>query len=173
MGFKTFNAGDVLTASDVNTYLMKQAVIACTSGSRPSSPVEGMVIYQTDTDSLHFYTGSAWKRFARDIETATAVEAFQGANDSGLGSSYGTGTLHGVAFVAPPSGSVSVTFSGWIGSNAVAGAIGDQVAFLSDHVRTGSTVGSGTDVLVASDVRSVVYFLTSTGAGYKYGQGLL
>lgn len=59
MGFKTFAAGDVLTASDVNTYLMKQTVIVCTSSTRPT-PVQGMTIYETDTNWVQVYNGSAW-----------------------------------------------------------------------------------------------------------------
>lgn len=58
MAFKTFTAGAVLTASDVNTYLAKQAVVVCTSTTRPSSPPEGMTIYETDTDKLLSYTTS-------------------------------------------------------------------------------------------------------------------
>jgi hypothetical protein len=58
--FKTFTANDVLTAADVNDYLMEQAVISCTSGTRPSSPVEGMTIRETDTDRLLSYDGSGW-----------------------------------------------------------------------------------------------------------------
>jgi hypothetical protein len=57
VGFKTFTVGEVLTASDVNDYLMEQAVISCTSGTRPSSPNEGMTIYETDTDSFYYYNG--------------------------------------------------------------------------------------------------------------------
>lgn len=60
MAFKTFAPG-VLTSSDVNTFLMRQAVITCTSSTRPSSPAEGMTIYETDTDALAIYTGSLWK----------------------------------------------------------------------------------------------------------------
>jgi hypothetical protein len=60
MAFKTFAPG-VLTSSDVNTFLMRQAVITCTSSTRPASPSEGMTIYETDTDALAIYTGSAWK----------------------------------------------------------------------------------------------------------------
>ncbi|AXH89396.1 hypothetical protein AB0N38_26170 [Micromonospora aurantiaca] len=60
MAFKSFSAGDVLTASDVNTYLMKQVVIVCTSASRPPSPVEGMTIYETDTDVVRVHDGSNW-----------------------------------------------------------------------------------------------------------------
>jgi hypothetical protein len=60
MAFKTFAPG-VLTASDMNTFLMNQAVITCTSSTRPSSPVEGMTIYETDTDRYLSYTGTAWR----------------------------------------------------------------------------------------------------------------
>ena len=64
MAFKTFTAGSVLTAADVNDYLMKQTVIVCTSGTRPGSPNEGMTIFETDTNRLQIYTGSAWSPVA-------------------------------------------------------------------------------------------------------------
>lgn len=60
MPFKTFVAGEVLTAADVNTFLAKQAVIVCTSGTRPAAPVEGMAIYETDTDRFLTYDGATW-----------------------------------------------------------------------------------------------------------------
>lgn len=63
MAFKTFAPG-VLTSSDVNTFLMRQAVITCTSSTRPSSPSEGMTIYETDTDTLLTYSGTAWENTA-------------------------------------------------------------------------------------------------------------
>lgn len=59
MPFKTFLPA-VLTSADMNDYLMKQSVITCTSGTRPASPVEGMTIYETDTDCYVTYNGSAW-----------------------------------------------------------------------------------------------------------------
>jgi hypothetical protein len=59
MAFKTFTPG-VLTASDVNTFLMRQAVITCTSSTRPASPNEGMTIYETDTKRTLVYSGTAW-----------------------------------------------------------------------------------------------------------------
>jgi hypothetical protein len=59
MAFKTFAPG-VLTSSDVNTFLMQQAVITCTSTTRPASPPEGMTIYETDTDNYAKYDGSNW-----------------------------------------------------------------------------------------------------------------
>lgn len=55
--FKTFVAGDVLTAAQVNDYLMKQAVIEVDSSSDyPASPKEGMVVYNKATDSFLAYT---------------------------------------------------------------------------------------------------------------------
>lgn len=74
MAFKTFTSGAVLTASDVNTYLAQQAVVVCTSTTRPSSPPEGMVVYETDTDALVTYQGSAWVRTS--AVTSSAVETY-------------------------------------------------------------------------------------------------
>lgn len=64
MPFKTFTAGTTLPASDVNTYLMKQAVMVfANSAARASaitSPTEGMLTYLSDTNVLNIYDGSAW-----------------------------------------------------------------------------------------------------------------
>lgn len=32
----------------------------CTSTTRPASPYEGQLIYETDTDCIVFYNGTAW-----------------------------------------------------------------------------------------------------------------
>lgn len=61
-GFKTFTAGSVLTASDVNNYLMEQSVMVFSSSaarsSAISSPEVGMTTYLTDTGSLEVYYGA-------------------------------------------------------------------------------------------------------------------
>ncbi len=57
---KTFVDDVDLPASDLNNYLMKQAVIACTSTTRPASPVPGMHITETDTGFDRKWSGSAW-----------------------------------------------------------------------------------------------------------------
>jgi len=63
-GRKTFVAGAVLTAVDVNDYLMDQVVATfATSASRASAiaaPTEGMVTFLTDSNSLEQYDGAGW-----------------------------------------------------------------------------------------------------------------
>lgn len=61
MGNKTWVTEEVLASADVNNLLMKQTVIGCTSGTRPGSPQEGMVIYETDTDTYRGFDGSTWQ----------------------------------------------------------------------------------------------------------------
>lgn len=53
--------GDVPGAATYFNPLLKQTIVPCTSGTRPSSPVEGQTIYETDTDLYQMYDGSAWR----------------------------------------------------------------------------------------------------------------
>jgi len=62
-GRKTFIAGEVLTAAQVNDFLMDQAVMRFSgSAARAASltPTEGMVTYLDDANALEVYDGSAW-----------------------------------------------------------------------------------------------------------------
>lgn len=68
MPFKTWSGLDVLTSSDVNTYLMNQALIVCTVATRPSSPTTNMRIWQTDTDEEYYWDGSSWV-LIKDVPT--------------------------------------------------------------------------------------------------------
>ena len=69
-GFKTFSVGEVLTATNVNTYLMQQTVMVFADASARStaisSPSEGMVTYLSDSNSLWYYSGSAWVEIVTD-----------------------------------------------------------------------------------------------------------
>ena len=64
-GFKDFTAGDVLTADQVDTYLMHQSVMVFASASARDTALsgvlaEGMHCYLSDTDTRAYYNGSAW-----------------------------------------------------------------------------------------------------------------
>jgi hypothetical protein len=65
-GFRTFTAGEVLTASNVQNYLMDQSVMVFGGSAARSSAIgtanfeEGMVSYLTDTDKVEAYNGTDW-----------------------------------------------------------------------------------------------------------------
>lgn len=62
-GFKTFATGDVLTAADVNGYLMQGVLVFATTTARDAaitSPQQGQVALTKDTNTIWKYTGSAW-----------------------------------------------------------------------------------------------------------------
>jgi len=65
---KTFVAGEILTALDVNTFLGDQAVMTFTDATERDaelpSPVEGMLIYREDADVYEGWSGSAWVNVA-------------------------------------------------------------------------------------------------------------
>lgn len=156
MGFKTFNDGDVLTASDLNSYLMRQSVIECTSGTRPSAPVEGMTIYETDTDTIVTYTNSGWETMAAPLRP-TVVDR-QGGQYTANNTSFGVATTGGsyascgTTFVPPSSGRLLLHFSGVTVNSTTADTL------ISPVVRSGGTVGSGSVILAGDDnisVRSV------------------
>ena len=63
-GYRTFGAGEVLTAANVQTYLMDQVIpVFASSTARDAaitSPAEGQFAFLKDTDAFQVYTGSAW-----------------------------------------------------------------------------------------------------------------
>jgi hypothetical protein len=68
-GAKLFVSGDVLTAAQVNTYLMDQAVMrfanaaartAAFGGAGEPTLATGMFAFTTDTLTQWVYNGSAW-----------------------------------------------------------------------------------------------------------------
>ena len=66
-GFKLFENGQVLLASEVNTLMMEQQIMVFASagarGSAIASPTEGMFAFLKDEDKLTFHDGSDWQDF--------------------------------------------------------------------------------------------------------------
>lgn len=100
-------------------------------------------------------------------------EEFQTANDTTTSTSYVTGTTHGVAFIAPPSGKVYISFRGWVGHNSITVSFGAPWTLLSDEVAEGATLGAGTVHTAADDTRAILYFNRSVSVGFKYDSGSL
>jgi hypothetical protein len=69
-GFRTFTAGEVLTASNVQNYLMDQSVMVFADSTARATNIgtanfeEGMVSYLENTDQLEVYNGTAWASIA-------------------------------------------------------------------------------------------------------------
>ena len=69
-GFRTFTAGEVLTASNVQNFLQNQSVMVFADSTARATSIgtanfeEGMVSYLEDTDTVEVYDGSAWGSIA-------------------------------------------------------------------------------------------------------------
>jgi hypothetical protein len=63
LGFKDFVTGEVLTAADVDGYLMQGIWVFADDAARTAavaSPQEGNMSFLKDTNSTEYYSGSAW-----------------------------------------------------------------------------------------------------------------
>ena len=76
-GAKLFTSGSVLTAAQVNTYLMDQTIMrfATTTardnafgGAGEPTLAEGMFAYIDADDKLYYYDGSAWKQASASVD---------------------------------------------------------------------------------------------------------
>jgi hypothetical protein len=90
-GKRTFIAGEVLTAAQVNDYLMDQAVMRFSgSAARAASitaPSEGMVTYLDDANRLEIYDGSTWQQIPTDADDVRNIITASGQVLVGAGSS--------------------------------------------------------------------------------------
>ena len=63
LGFKTFATGEVLSAANVNGYLMQGILVFATEAARNAAitvPAEGQFAFTKDTNSTWYYDGAAW-----------------------------------------------------------------------------------------------------------------
>ena len=146
LGFKDFTTGEVLTAADVDGYLMQGIWVFASAAARDAavtSPQEGNACYLKDTDVIQVYTGSTWAAQSAsnpisanivdakgDIIAATAADTVSrlavGANDTVLTADSSTAT--GLKWATPAGGSLSTAVfadeksSGTSGGTATNGA---------------------------------------------------
>jgi len=123
LGFKDFTTGEVLTAADVDGYLMQGVWVFASAAARDAavtSPQEGNFAYLKDTNVTTYYTGSAWANLDTTgmtnpmSTTGDIIYSSSGSTPAklGIGSTGNVLTVSagGVpAWAAPASGS---TFSG-------------------------------------------------------------
>jgi len=127
-GIKLFSTGAVLTAAQVNTYLMDQTIHRFATTSDRSSAysaagvtlAEGMFSYIDATNKLYFYTGSAWEEVGAQIEagevTNTEIAVSAGISLSKLASGTAGYVVlangSGVPTYTSITGDISVTDAG-------------------------------------------------------------
>jgi len=116
-GFKVFSTGEVLTAADVNDYLMEQSIgIFANSTARDAqitSPTEGQFCFLADTNVLQFYNGSAWAAYLDegDISNITAGTNLNGGGSTGSVTLNLDTTISGVTLTDYAETDVAVTSS--------------------------------------------------------------
>ena len=95
LGFKDFQTGEVLTAADVDGYLMQGIWVFANATARDAavtSPQEGNFAYLKDTNTTTYYTGSAWT----NLDTTGMVNPMTTTGDTIYSSSGSTPARLGI-----------------------------------------------------------------------------
>jgi len=170
---KTFAIGEVLTSSDVNTYLMNQSVMVFTNSTTRlaaiPSPTAGMVTYLTGTNAVESYNGSAWVSVGGGVISLTAgtgvsVSGSTGAVTVSIGQSVGTGDSPTFTELYT-SLTTSIKVGRFDTTPTYGGIFGNKGYFLA-----GNTVGDSNVYLRASGA-GAVYIGGSGGNTLSVGNG--
>jgi len=160
LGFKDFVTGEVLTAADVDGYLMQGVWVFASAAARDAAvtaPQEGNFAYLKDTNVTTYYTGSAWA----NLDTTGMTNPMTTTGDTIYSSSGSTPARLGIG----STGQV-LTVSGGVPTWATAGTSGKlrQVvsATYSTQVSTTSSTFADTGLTVnitptANDSKVVVF----------------
>ena len=160
LGYKVFTAGEVLTAANVNGYLMEQSVMVFAGTAARSSaigtPSEGMVSYLTDSNALQVYDGSAWGGLVPSVSVTTigtATTAYTAVAGDKNNVVYSLATAAATAvipdifsigdridFVRDGAGTVVLAAGTGVTSWAGAGTAGTAVTFKIDQQYNAATV---------------------------------
>ena len=115
-GYKEFSTGEVLTASDVNAYLMQGVMVFADSSARDSGIAsakreEGQFVFLKDTNVLQVYDGSSFIDYigAGDI---TGVTITTSATSGLSGGASATSGAFSSTLVISPNSATSATVAG-------------------------------------------------------------
>lgn len=122
----------------------------CTSSTRPASPFEGQVIYETDTDLLRIWTGAAWRTLnAAAATNGSVLQVVNGTYSTGVSTSVGGYSDTGLTATITPSSTSSKIL-------VIVNQAGVQK----------SSGNAGNGVIIALLRGSTYLFFPATGAAY-------
>jgi hypothetical protein len=164
---KIFTAGEVLAASDVNTFLMDQSVMTFADGTARSSAIgtatQGMVTYLEDEDKFEYWNGTAYEPFGAG-ETALTLEYLVIAGGGGGGGNRAGGGGAGgyrSSVVGETSG-----YGGFAEAALVFGTAVGQIDFATNYtVTVGAGGAGGANTIRGTNGENSVFVITSTGGG--------
>lgn len=120
--------------------------------ARNPAPFEGELSYLADLNRFDYFTGTTWLNLIPAASYGTDGNVFF---PTSLTYTTVGATVIGGSVTVPPSGQIEVTWNSGL-NNTVAG----NATWVSVQINTGSTIGGGVPLVVASDV----WGLFSTGA---------
>lgn len=147
--------GDVPGAASYFNPLLQQTIIPCTSGTRPSSPAEGWHVYETDTNRLAKYTGSAWEYVAGSRESFTPTLS------ASTPPTMGTGNARNGWFAYGPGPTITYTWHILFGSSGVAAGSGNYT--ISLPVSPAAPYGTGNTAV------GTILLADSSSGGFRVG----
>jgi len=138
LGFKDFATGEVLTAADVDGYLMQGVWVFASAAARDAavtSPQEGNFAYLKDTNVTTYYTGSAWA----NLDTTGMTNPMTTTGDTIYSSPGSTPVRLGIG----STGQV-LTVAGGVPSWASAGGGGKVLQVVNSVTTTATTIATTT-----------------------------
>jgi hypothetical protein len=183
-GFKSWVDGDVLSAADVNTYLMQQAVMVFADASARSTaitaPSEGMVTYRSDADVIEYYDGAAWQPILdQDVIEAKGDLIVGTADDTVARLPIGTdgyflqaasGETTGMQWASIPAGKVKQVVQATTSTPVTVSGVTLGDSGLSATI-TPTSSGSSILVIVSQSFGSSKTSSLYTGGGFKILRG--
>jgi hypothetical protein len=176
-GFKTFTSGEVLTAADVNGYLMQGVGVFTNAANRDAeitSPQEGQFAYLSDTNVTTYYTGSAWANLDTTgmtnpmTTTGDTIYSSSGSTPARLGIGS-TGNVLTVAGGVPTWAAPAATGSNYTllnsGGTALTGAATITVSGLSGYDKFLVVIDNASTTTASAFVS--IRLNTDTGANYN------
>ena len=105
-GFKGWSTGDLVNASDFNTYIQEQTVMVFASSSARSSavssPTEGMISFLKDDDTLYYADASgSWVAYVGSGDISAVTITTSATSGLSGGASASSGAFSSTLLVAP------------------------------------------------------------------------